>query len=178
MQLSLTKGLILACALSTATWPVLSSAETEPSAAADEAATTPAAQPEGTSSTQPAVAAPSAAAPSAAAPAAADVQTGDQTAALPEGVTPEMMADGEELFFQNCRRCHGMRGKAGVPLAGNENIADPSYIAGMIINGAGYMPALGGHLDDDQIAAIATFARNSWGNAYGPVTPQDVQDMR
>lgn len=172
MQLSLTKGLILACALSTGTWPVLSSAETEPSAAADEAATTPAAQPEGTSSTQPAMAAPSAAAP------AADVQTGEQTAALPEGVTPEMMADGEELFFQNCRRCHGMRGKAGVPLAGNENIADPSYIAGMIINGAGYMPALGGHLDDNQIAAIATFARNSWGNAYGPVTPQDVQDMR
>ncbi|MBB1499547.1 cytochrome c [Paracoccus sp. MC1862] len=89
-----------------------------------------------------------------------------------------MMADGEKLFFQNCRRCHGMRGKAGVPLSGNENIADAAYIASIIINGRGYMPPLGEHLSDEQIALIATFARNSWGNAYGHVIPQDVKDMR
>lgn len=172
MQLALIKGLILACVLSAAAWPALSWAETGSSPAADAGLTGQAAQPDGTFSSQPVVAAPLAAA------APADVNADDQLAALPEGVTPEMMADGETLFFQNCRRCHGMRGKAGVPLAGNENIADPDYIAGMIINGAGYMPALGGHLDDDQIAAIATFARNSWGNAYGPVAPQDVRDMR
>jgi len=99
-------------------------------------------------------------------------------ASLPEGVTPEMMAEGEKLFMKNCRKCHGMRGKAGVPLSGNQNIADPAYIAAMIINGRGYMPALGEHLTDEQIAAIGTFARNSWGNAFGPVTPQDVRDMR
>lgn len=99
-------------------------------------------------------------------------------AALPEGVTPEMMTDGEKLFFQNCRRCHGMRGKAGVPLSGNQNIADAAYIASIIITGRGYMPPLGEHLNDEQIALIGTFARNSWGNAYGPVTPQDVKDMR
>lgn len=98
--------------------------------------------------------------------------------ALPEGVTPELMADGEKLFLKNCRQCHGSRGKAGVPLAGNENIADPAYIASMIINGRGYMPGFGEHLSDEQIAAIGTFARNSWGNAYGPVTPGDVKDMR
>lgn len=130
---------------------------------------------------QPATPTPPAAAVTPAAPVAgapASQTTAIDPATLPEGVTPEMMAEGERLFFQNCRRCHGMRGTAGVPLSGNENIADPSYIAAMIINGGGYMPALGEHLDDEQIALIATFARNSWGNAYGPVTPQDVKDMR
>lgn len=101
-----------------------------------------------------------------------------EVVALPEGVTPEVMAEGERLFFQNCRRCHGMRGTAGVPLSKNENIADPSSVAAMIIHGRGYMPPLGEHLSDEQIAAISTFARNSWGNTYGPVTPQDVEDMR
>lgn len=97
---------------------------------------------------------------------------------LPEGVTAEMMSQGEELFYKNCRRCHGMRGTAGVPLKGNENIADAYFLTSMIINGRGYMPALGEHLSDEQIALIGTFARNSWGNAYGVVTPEDVKDMR
>ena len=59
-----------------------------------------------------------------------------------------------------------------------QNAEPHDFIASMIINGRGYMPAMGEVLDDDQIAAIATFARNSWANAYGPVTPQDVRDMR
>lgn len=121
---------------------------------------------------------PVATAPAAPSPAPAADATAAAPAALPEGVTPEVMAQGQELFLKNCRKCHGMRGKAGVPLSGNQNIADPSYIAAMILNGRGYMPAFGEHLGDDQIAAIATFARNSWGNAFGPVTPQDVKDMR
>ncbi|MBB1493001.1 MULTISPECIES: cytochrome c [unclassified Paracoccus (in: a-proteobacteria)] len=116
--------------------------------------------------------------PTAGPPAGTDTAAPTEPVALPEGVTPEMMADGEKLFFQNCRRCHGMRGKAGVPLSGNENIADAAYIASIIINGRGYMPPLGEHLSDEQIALIATFARNSWGNAYGHVIPQDVKDMR
>ncbi|WP_295043523.1 cytochrome c [uncultured Paracoccus sp.] len=150
MQLGLTKGIFLAGLLAILS-PGLLVAQT--AAPAPDAGAAPAAD-----AAQPAAALPD--------------------GALPEGVTPEMMADGETLFLKNCRRCHGMRGKAGVPLSGNENIADAYFIASMIINGRGYMPAMGEVLDNDQIALIATFARNSWGNAYGPVTPQDVQDMR
>ena len=40
------------------------------------------------------------------------------------------------------------------------------------------MTAFGEHLDDAQIAAIATFVRNSWGNDYGPVTPDEVAAAR
>lgn len=111
-------------------------------------------------------------------PAPAAASPAPDPAVLPEGVTAEMMSQGEELFYKNCRRCHGMRGTAGVPLKGNENIADAYYLVSMILNGRGYMPALGEHLTDDQIALISTFARNSWGNAYGVVTPEDVKDMR
>lgn len=166
MQLNATKVLVMLAVIGIIVgWSGGGQAQTTRTApAADQPATT----------TPPAAAASTA--PSAGAPASQTAAIDPAT--LPEGITPQAMADGEKLFFQNCRRCHGMRGKAGVPLSGNQNIADPSYIASMIINGRGYMPALGEHLDDEQIALIATFARNSWGNAFGPVTPQDVKDMR
>ena len=33
-------------------------------------------------------------------------------------------------------------------------------------------------LDDEEVAAVATFVRNSWGNAAGLVTPEQVQEQR
>ena len=159
MHLNLSTGLALACGMMLATaLPFPASVQAQTATNTSTLTTpAPAGETSGTSGTDASAAVP---------------------ASLPEGVTPEMMAEGETLFMKNCRKCHGMRGKAGVPLSGNENIADPAYIAAMIINGRGYMPALGEHLTDEQIAAIGTFARNSWGNAFGPVTPQDVRDMR
>lgn len=103
--------------------------------------------------------------------AAPDVQT--------DGPVPDaLMKEGETLFLRNCRQCHGTRGTAGVPLKQNENIADASYVASVILVGPGYMAGFADALNDDQIAAISTYVRNSWGNAYGAVTPQDVADMR
>lgn len=96
-----------------------------------------------------------------------------------DGPVPDaVMEAGEGLFRVNCRQCHGSRGTAGVPLKENERLADPFYVTGTILTGPGYMTGFADHLDDGRIAAIASFVRNSWGNDYGAVIPQDVADMR
>ncbi len=39
------------------------------------------------------------------------------------------------------------------------------------------MPGFGG-LSDDEVAAVATFVRSSWGNEFGPVTAAEVAAER
>ena len=95
-----------------------------------------------------------------------------------EGSVAEMMKEGEGLFLVNCRQCHGTKGTAGTPLANNAKLEDPVYIGKTIITGPGYMTAFADHLDDEQIALIATFIRNSWGNEYGPVTADEIAAAR
>ena len=40
------------------------------------------------------------------------------------------------------------------------------------------MPSLGYRLNDDQVAAVVTYVRNSWGNAAGAVSPDTVRTLR
>lgn len=93
-------------------------------------------------------------------------------------VSEALMEQGKNLFVRSCRQCHGVRGTAGVPLKENAKLADASYVAGVILVGPGYMAAFDEVLNDEEIAAIASFVRNSWGNAYGAVTPGDVAELR
>jgi mono/diheme cytochrome c family protein len=43
---------------------------------------------------------------------------------------------------------------------------------------SGLMPPLRGSLDDEQVAAVVAYIRNSWGNSAFPVTAADVQETR
>ena len=40
------------------------------------------------------------------------------------------------------------------------------------------MPSFAWKLDDEEIADVATYVRNSWGNRAAPVTPDDVARLR
>ena len=40
------------------------------------------------------------------------------------------------------------------------------------------MPAFAWKLDDKEVAAVATYVRNSWGNAAEPVSEGDVARLR
>jgi mono/diheme cytochrome c family protein len=40
------------------------------------------------------------------------------------------------------------------------------------------MPSLGYRLNDDQVAAVVSYVRNSWGNVAWPVTPETVKALR
>lgn len=69
-------------------------------------------------------------------------------------------ADGEAVFSDNCGSCHTLSA-AGASGTTGPNLDDVSLdagaIEGIVRDGRGSMPALGGNLSDDEIAAVAAF---------------------
>ncbi len=104
-----------------------------------------------------------------------------------------LISHGETLYGQNCVVCHQKNG-AGIPgafppLAGSDYIDDPATHASVIVhglngkimvNGTEYNGAMQpfGNLSDVDIAAIATYERNAWGNDLGVVTTEQVAAAR
>jgi mono/diheme cytochrome c family protein len=108
---------------------------------------------------------------------------------------PAQMADGEKLYKGACVACHEIDGSGAPriypPLPGNANLqsADPLSTLRIILDGAetvttprapnkGSMPAYAAKLSDQEIADVATYIRNSWGNAAPAVTPGQVKNAR
>lgn len=105
-----------------------------------------------------------------------------------------LMAEGKSGYANNCASCHGAEAAgngtlypplAGDPLANGGSVDEHlgvvlKGLSGKEINGVAYTGAMTpwGHLTDNQIAAIVTFERNSWGNAGGVVEPSQVAAAR
>jgi mono/diheme cytochrome c family protein len=110
------------------------------------------------------------------------------------------MAAGEAIFVARCEACHRPPGQPDQPgpgplpdypkLAGDTLVLgrDPTTVARIILQGAESsvtpngkntysMPAFG-VLDDEGVAAVATYIRNSWGNRAGVVSPRAVKELR
>jgi mono/diheme cytochrome c family protein len=88
---------------------------------------------------------------------------------------------GAEVYLQaRCYACHGNDGGGtlGPALAGDRVLSIPTYVISQILIGRGEMPAFADKLTDQQIAAVAEYIRNSWGNHFGPVKPEDVAQAR
>ncbi|MDO9505825.1 MAG: cytochrome c [Hydrogenophaga sp.] len=119
------------------------------------------------------------------APKPVDVETAD----------PQQMVRGEKLYAQQCAQCHGDNGEgaAGVypRLAGNRavTLVTPHNVVQAILGG-GFAPATAGHprpygmppyrtlLTDEEVAAVASFVRQSWGNQAPAVSGLAVQRLR
>jgi mono/diheme cytochrome c family protein len=88
---------------------------------------------------------------------------------------------GQKIFMQNnCFVCHGQQGFGGIgPAFRNDPfLLLTEFVACQILLGRGAMPPFGGKLDDNQIAAVASYVRNSWGNHFGVVKPEEVTKVR
>lgn len=106
--------------------------------------------------------------------------TAAPAATLPALAQSELMTQGEELYEQHCAVCHQPQGE-GVAgsfpaLSGNANLEDLSLIVTNIHQGKGNMPAFP-DLTAEEIAALATYVRNSWGNTFGEVTVEEVTPL-
>lgn len=109
---------------------------------------------------------------------------------------PVHAQDGGQLYTLYCSACHGADGKGATggqfpPLAGSDWVlGDAARAVKIVLHGLHgevevdgrtfnlEMPPQGGVLPDDQIAAILTYARNSWGNKAEAVTPAFVKATR
>ncbi|WP_457630682.1 c-type cytochrome [Oceanithermus sp.] len=111
----------------------------------------------------------------------------EQLARSVAGVMPSaagQAADGAAIYAENCASCHGQEGgglgEVFPALAGNEALADGERVVRVIVHGVPgtSMPAFGDKLSDEEVAAVASYIRNSWGNSYGPVTAGEVSAAR
>uniref|UniRef100_UPI0005BBD564 c-type cytochrome n=1 Tax=Pseudacidovorax intermedius TaxID=433924 RepID=UPI0005BBD564 len=111
--------------------------------------------------------------------------------AQPPRRNESLLARGEKIYAQQCAWCHGDQGKgepgAFPPLAGNRavNLANPVNLVQVVRRG-GYPPATEGNprpygmppfghvLSDEDIAAVLSYVRSSWGNTGAEVTLREV----
>jgi mono/diheme cytochrome c family protein len=110
-------------------------------------------------------------------------------------VAASVLAQGHALYNDHCASCHldsGVGQPPGYPpLARNQSIQMQSAVnpIRMVLNG-GYPPQTAGNsrpygmppfaqiLSDDEIAAVVTYVRVSWGNLGQPVTTMEVNALR
>jgi cytochrome c oxidase subunit 2 len=93
----------------------------------------------------------------------------------------ELMARGEKVYTANCVACHQATGM-GVPgafpkLAGSAVVGNKPDQIQILLNGKNAMPKWT-QLNDVELAAVATYTKNSWGNSFGLVQPADFTAAR
>lgn len=125
---------------------------------------------------------------------AVDTSAIDKAAPADGPIDPAVMELGKTQFV-TCGACHGMNGEGGPiapPLANSEwvtgpvsnliriqlrGLQGPITVAGKEYNFPAGMAALS-YQTDEQIAAVLTYVRNSFGNKASAVTPDQVKALR
>jgi len=104
---------------------------------------------------------------------------------------------GKKIYLVNCFSCHGKDGRGlldmGPPLAKSDWVTgEPEVITKIIlkgmqgaieVSGKKYQPklpmlAFEAIMNDEQIADVSTYIRNSWGNQASPVDEESVSLIR
>ena len=99
-----------------------------------------------------------------------------------EWTLADLKTRGEKVYAANCQACHQANGK-GVPgafpaLDGSKVVADKPAQITLLLNGKNAMPSWKS-LSDVELAAVATYAKNSWGNTSGAlVQPAEFKAAR
>lgn len=117
------------------------------------------------------------------------------TSQLPHAESSLLLSLGKSVYDRHCASCHGMNGEGRPPhypiLAGNQSIQMDSAVNAirMVLNG-GYPPGTFGNpmphgmppfsitLSDDEVAAVVSYIRTSWGNAGAPVNASEANRLR
>lgn len=116
------------------------------------------------------------------------------TATADDAALAKQMETGKTAYML-CAACHGMDAKgvqagpkkmAPTLIGSKMALGDPAVMALVILNGIqkegdeylGVMAPLGAALNDEKLAAVMTYVRNSFGNKATPVTEEDAKKYR
>jgi len=100
---------------------------------------------------------------------------------LKQWTLPELVARGEKVYQTNCQSCHQANGQgvAGAfpALAGSKVVASKPDQIQILLGGKNAMPSWKA-LSDVELAAVATYTRNSFGNKSDEVQPTEFKAAR
>jgi len=111
----------------------------------------------------------------------------EKASTKPDVITMQL---GEAVFVQRCSVCHGADTRSYPSLAHNSvaTLPDPATLVRVILQGSQSVPApekpMGFSmpafpiLSNKDLAAVATYVRNAWGNSAGPVSEKQVDNIR
>jgi mono/diheme cytochrome c family protein len=93
---------------------------------------------------------------------------------------------GHEIYKNYCLPCHGVNGNGVLynkSVLNNDAFVsgDPNKVIAVILNGregAGTMPGWKDNLNDQEVAAVATYIRQAWSNRADPVSAAMVTEIR
>ncbi len=114
---------------------------------------------------------------------------------VPVGSDQADMKVGAKIYADECSGCHGANGKGAKGLfpaldaSAIVQQTDPTSLMHVVLRGSrsvatdkaptgAAMPEFGWLLRDDEVAAVLTYIRNSWGNAAPAVTASEVGKAR
>jgi mono/diheme cytochrome c family protein len=120
---------------------------------------------------------------------------GDSKDSKPIAENDPAMKAGHAIYRDQCAACHMIDGKGVAnlfPSLADASVLrsnDPTTAIRLVLRGARTvatkdeptgpgMPSYGRMLSDDEIAAVLTYARNSWGRGASPVSASDVARAR
>jgi mono/diheme cytochrome c family protein len=102
--------------------------------------------------------------------------TSGPTAPAPP-VDATLLKAGDKLYTSDCASCHKPSGEGMPPtfpaLAGNSVLGNTTAVVKTIYDGNGAMPSHPTY-SATMLAEVATYIRNTWGNAYGGVSVADA----
>jgi mono/diheme cytochrome c family protein len=120
---------------------------------------------------------------------------GPPVSTVPSAESSLLMRLGKSIYDSQCASCHGAAGRGMPPnyppLAGNQSIQMESAVnpIRMVLNG-GFPPGTAGNpmpygmppfaqrLSDDEVAAVVTYIRLSWGNRGTAVSAGQANELR
>ncbi len=92
----------------------------------------------------------------------------------------QLIQQGGQVYLEFCAECHQTDGTGWSTLfprlAGNPVVTlhDPEPIIDTVLYGQGSMMGFRDKLNNNQIAAVLSYIRNSWGNHAAAVSPRQI----
>lgn len=119
------------------------------------------------------------------APKTPEVPATVQTTPTPPAAPADPMVKGKKVYEGTCAVCHQASGEGMPPmyptLKGSKIVTGPTadHLHIVLFGKPGTaMQAFKDQFSDEELAAVITYERNSWGNSAGTVSVQDVQNAK